>query len=317
MIEDNIRDDKPKIVLMLGYPRSGSTVSGELMNQLPLFLHVGELERLWYLRDNKPSLYPQVICSCGNHLNECDLWQPYVENLKLKIQEINTRENLNLNNRTLLKIKQDFIEKGKFKTKETKIYTEILYAFYDSVYKGENKIILDTSKELWYAEYLESTKLYDISYIHLVRDMRGVVISRQKKMKKVDDNNKINLNYKYLFYDSLRWNWMNFQISKFLENKKSINIRYEDLVRNPQKPLVELGNMMNVTVDPNFAVNTDNEFIIHENHVIHGNRFRFTRGVVKLSEDIRWKKQLKKWDHRLMEKISWFKFPTTTNIKKD
>lgn len=144
----------------------------------------------------------------------------------------------------------------------------------------------------------------------------GVVLSRQRKLKKLDiKSDKINLNYQYLFYDSLRWNWVNYKISKFLKNKKSVKI--EDLLKNPQMALLKLGGMMNVQVNPKTAINTDNEFIIEENHLIHGNRFRFTRGAVKLTEDMRWKKQLKKRDNWLLEKISWFKFPTTTNIKNN
>ena len=300
--------DKPKIVLMLGYPRSGSTVFGELINRSKFFLHVGEMERLWYPRKNKASFYPQKECSCGKQLYECDFWLPYFHKVADKIKEIRTEEEIDLNSKILCGYKEDFIQKGKINGPEAEHYTKVIHTLYSEVYKGENKIIVDGSKELWYAEYLESTNLFDISYIHLIRDVKGIVYSRQKKLKVRDEkSNKVSLDYKYLVYDTLRWNYINSKTRKFLEDKTSIQISYEDLIKNPKAVLNGLGKMMGVDVNTGEIVNSENEFFIEDNHLVHGNRFRFKRGTIKLKKDTRYLEEMKDFDLKMINWLSWFK----------
>ncbi|GAA4646887.1 sulfotransferase [Pontixanthobacter gangjinensis] len=295
--------------MILGYPRSGSTVLGELINKEEGFIHVGELERLWYLRNNPVSILPQVTCSCKEKLFDCDFWSPHIAVLEKKILEISKRENLKLNNNILLEIRNQFIRHKKWEAKESKIYSEINSTLYFNLSKKEKKVIVDSSKELWYAEYLDHTGLFDITYIHLVRDLRGVVLSRQRKMKRNEDGkDKMRLNYKYLIFDSLRWNFVNWRIKKFLQNRKYLQIRYEEFLNDPENFLQLIGDRMDIKVNPSEILNEKKEFLIEENHVIHGNKFRFTRGKVKLLEDKRWKKELDFKNQYLLKFLNFFHF---------
>lgn len=300
---------KPKIVFMLGYPRSGSTVFGELINQSEHFLHVGEMERLWYPRTMEASIYPQKNCSCGKKICKCDFWLPYLERVAEDIKLISAKRDMELNNKILCSYKEDFIQKGKIDGEEAKIYTEVIYELYKSLQEGEHKIILDSSKELWYAKYLESTGLFDLSYIHLIRDVKAVVYSRQKKLKsKSQSSVKVSLDYKYLVHDTLRWNHINSKTRNFLKDKTSIEISYEKMVENPGEVLDKLGDMMDVKMDAENIVNYDKEFFIEDNHLVHGNRFKYKRGAIKLERDTRYIAEMKTYDMRLMNFLSWFRY---------
>lgn len=111
---NNLKKMRPKIVFMLGYPRSGSTVYGELINQSEHFLHVGEMERLWYPKNVKASLYPQKGCSCGKRLCDCDFWLPYLEMVAKEVKVISAKRGMELNNKILCSYKEGFIQKQKF-----------------------------------------------------------------------------------------------------------------------------------------------------------------------------------------------------------
>lgn len=300
---------KPKIVFMLGYPRSGSTVFGELINQSEHFLHVGEMERLWFPRNVKASLYPQKGCSCGKKLCDCDFWLPYLKRVAEKVKLISANRGVELNNKILCTYKEDFIQKGKIHGVESKIYTEVIYELCKNLQEGEHKIILDSSKELWYAKYLESTGLFDLFYIHLIRDVKGVVYSRQKKLKFKDQySGKVSLDYKYLIHDTLRWKHINSKTRVFLKNKPSIEISYEKMVEYPREALDKLGLMMNLKMNAENIVNSDNEFYIENNHLVHGNRFRNKRGTIKLERDNRYIEEMKNYDLRLINFLSWFTY---------
>ncbi len=293
--------EKTKIVLILGYPKSGSTVFGELIGQFNEFLHVGEMERLWCTTEDKISLFPIKDCSCGERLYACTFWKPYLNSVVERIKELNKAQDLDLNNRKLLDYRERLLMKKKFSEKEAKIYTDLIHLLYKSLYEGEKKIILDSSKDLWYAQYLESTNLFDISYIHLARDLKGVIYSRQKKLKTYNQKSgKISLDYKYVAYDIVKWNIANYKIKRFLSNKKSTFVCYEEMVNNPHKALERIGELMNLNIDPSMVLNDNKEFFIHENHLIHGNRFRKERGLIKLKKDPRPYNELKLMDKKLI-----------------
>lgn len=301
-------NNKPRIVLILSYPKSGSTVFGELIGQSQKFVHVGEMERLWFTTEDEISLYPLKDCSCGERLRNCEFWKPYLNKVAERIKELNQVKGLNLTNKDFLDYRNKYLIKKKFARKEVDIYTDIIHSLYTNVSDGEKKIILDSSKELWYAEFLESTKLFDISYIHLVRDLKGVIYSRQKKMKFFSKNGKVSLNYKYVLYDVIRWNIANYKFRQFLSDKNSIFVNYDEMVENPKEILESIGKLMNLKVGTEKFLNSDKEFFIDENHLVHGNQFRKKRGLIKMKKDPRPYNELKVYDEILIDSFTQAKY---------
>src|SRR5689334_9575683 len=63
---------KPRVLYITGWMRSGSTLLGNVLNELPGVLHVGELHYLW--RNGVLKEGTNTQCGCGRDLTECDLW---------------------------------------------------------------------------------------------------------------------------------------------------------------------------------------------------------------------------------------------------
>lgn len=300
-------DYKPKILFVLGYPRSGSTVFGEVLGKLENFIHVGEMERVFYPRKDPAAFIPQKHCSCNERLYSCNFWKPYFDEMESEIRKYNKETDGRINTRELCRIKEQYIQK-EIENEDTKRYAHVIYSLYKSLQIGEDKIVIDTSKELWYAKFLEDSNLFEVSYIHLVRDIRGVVYSRQKKLKNLNAaTGKVSLNYKYLIYDTLKWNITNNKIAKFLKTKRSLIISYSDFVSNANETAAKVHAMYFDTPAAN-VVNDQNEFTTSVNHLIHGNRFRFERGTIKLNKDSRWINEVKAKDKLLIKKMSWFSY---------
>src|SRR3954454_19435400 len=61
--------ERPRVVSIIGPGRSGSTILGSILGELPGFFDAGEVRWLWErgLLGNQP-------CGCGHGLRECAVW---------------------------------------------------------------------------------------------------------------------------------------------------------------------------------------------------------------------------------------------------
>src|SRR6516162_345207 len=64
-----------KIVCITGWCRNGSTIIGNVLNEIPGFFHVGELHFLW---KNSAGQGANNLCGCGKPLTECELWSQII-----------------------------------------------------------------------------------------------------------------------------------------------------------------------------------------------------------------------------------------------
>ena len=61
-----------RLLYLTGWCRSGSTLIGNLLNELPGVLHVGELHYLW--RNGVLAAGTNSTCGCGEPIGDCPLW---------------------------------------------------------------------------------------------------------------------------------------------------------------------------------------------------------------------------------------------------
>lgn len=60
-----------KVLCITGWCRNGSTIIGNVLNELPDFFHVGELHFLW---KNAAGRGANNLCGCGRPLPQCTIW---------------------------------------------------------------------------------------------------------------------------------------------------------------------------------------------------------------------------------------------------
>jgi hypothetical protein len=170
-----------------------------------------------------------------------------------------------------------------------------LYNFISS--RTGAKVIIDSSKNVGYADTLSEVANIDLYIVHLVRDSRATVFSWAKKKKELWQAKPWRV--------ALEWSSRNIA-SELLKKRcpeKYINIRYEDFIEKPHRCIIEILNFLN-SGGVKLTFTSPNEVIIKYSHGLCGNPGRYNRGVEKLVLDDRWRK-MKKTDGLIATMMTW------------
>ena len=153
------------------------------------------------------------------------------------------------------------------------------------------KAVVDSSKEvtrgLFLAKYFE-----DVRIIHIVRNPLDILVSNIKRIEKGEFkflriNFKVKgLKYFFLIISSLGWLFGNIlaeSVSAF-RSEKVLRIKYEDLIKYPEKELNRIGRHVGLNLDPVIKKMENKEKIIME-HMIAGNGMRRSGNFIFRSND--------------------------------
>ena len=291
--------EKIKLIVICGWGRSGSTILGSVLGELPGFFFGGEMRNLWnrVLLDNK-------ICGCNKPIKECDFWTKVLKNGN--IENVDPVEMNNL----LMKYTRTrhtplflFPQAKKFFSEKLKDYLKNLESFLYSVKEVSGcKVIVDSSKSPTHAFILSLIPSIDLTVIHLIRDPRGVSYSRTKvKYHRPEEEMKRFNSAMSAFV----WMIKNLSAEIMLKNKCNfIRIKYEDAIQNPHATIEKILKAADVK-DIHIPISSDNEIELTPNHVMWGNPNRFNTGKVHLKLDEEWKQKMNAKDKFFSTAISF------------
>lgn len=302
-LTDNVTGKKIKILYIAGTSRSGTTILGSLLGQCDGFFSVGEIRYIW-----ERGISENWMCGCGKNFNECPFWQKVVEYIKIKnarfdVNKLSKYNRLSKDIRKkyklraryfLLQPKKKIIESFKY----VEDYVNILSDLYNSIKEISGaKVIVDTSKDPYYALFLSHIPNIELYIVHLVRDPRAVVFSQvfRKKKQIAAKNSEFIMGNELSPLKSLRnWMWKNFIINKFLNNRNFnySRIRYEDFVEGPLDNLLKINKFIVENEDCAKNVINGRSFRPKTSHVFSGNPNRLLKGIVKINADEEWRSKL-------------------------
>lgn len=270
---------KKKLIYIMGYGRSGSTL---LENLLCSNFNVNAYGEIKYIYER--GVLEQEPCSCKNTIEQCDFWSDFsaseVELSKAKVLTDKFDSSLHFFLNKLL---------APLNKEKIKAYRDIHKKTIDYILKkSKQDFVIDSSKMPGRAYWLfgEEYDYSDIYVIHLVRDPRGVAWSCQKEVVRFDsiDNTKKMPRFNALS-TFLKW-YINLVVSEYVLNKipsKNVyRLRYEDLATNPKFYLDDLKNKFDF-----LECESDEPY-----HSISGNPARFNGGLGKVKLDEAWKSKL-------------------------
>lgn len=270
---------KIKLIYIAGVDRSGSTLLGRILGEIPTALFVGEVK-------NTPasSRYGEQPCGCGKKLKECNVWAPTLSLIdNTKFGKWRRRRVRNMLFGTLDYQKSDMEEAAK-------IYRLL------SKYSGRN-IIVDSSKFPSYLELLNKLTTIDLCIVHITRDPRAVAYSWWNRPL---HENKINKSIKTRSIETIRfenpirssiiWLLWNYIISRYSEDENYIHVKYEDLCDNPEKEVKKILN--NFDIKKNINWHDGNTINLGKHHSVRGNPNQKEIGNVELKKRDSWKKNI-------------------------
>lgn len=301
----------PRILAIAGTGQNGATLYCRMLGELPGFVAVGEIGRLW-----EKGLAEDVECSCGQAFSSCAFWSAVGQQAfggwdRLDVAEARRLSaRLTLGNRRLPHpfalplILLPWLSRRY--RRDLGAYATLLRRVYDAVLavSGE-RVVVDSMKIPAHIYLLARRPEFDASFLQLVRDPRGVAYSNTKKVARQGSRaDKPMRTQRTPRKTATKWLWFNasFELLRALGHPFT-QVRYEDLVRDPLEA-VRLGAARVGIEAPSMSFLEGAVADLPPGHLVAGNRMRHQVGPIEVRLDEAWREGLSAEDRRRVERIT-------------
>lgn len=273
------------ILCITGWCRSGSTIIGNILNEIPGFFHVGELHFLW---KNSAGRGANQRCGCGRPLTECPVWSEIIAlgrpdglSAQQHADEVIRRQLACVRTRHTWRV----LRRGLYRD-EIRAHAALMSLTYRAAARRMGaRVIVDTTKipgEAALLPYLDGITTY---FVHLVRDPRAIAESW-----------RLPKDYAYAMSSAKSTAyWYGFNLASHAITRRfpqrSMFLRYEDFIADPEQTIGALLQLCDT--DPAVNPMRGRMVDLHTNHTVTGNPDRFLTGPTAVRErDDSWQTNL-------------------------
>ena len=277
----------------MGYGRSGSTIIGNILGELPGVVHVGELVSLWRL-----GLIGRRVCGCGARIAQCEFWSsvlkigfagPPWNGIDPRRTAAMQRETVRL--RTTPRILRA-AARPRLRTPALEAYARIADRLYLSIREAAGAdVIVDTSKHVPEAALLRLLPNADAFFVHLVRDPRAVAFSWQRVRRSPGEGRREQTQRVGSATSGRSWLVTNLgaeAIRRAVSPDRSLLVRYEDFVSEPRRTMEGVARLIGAS--PGDLPFVDDRTVrLGANHTAGGNPGRLSSGQMSIRSDDEWR----------------------------
>jgi hypothetical protein len=279
-----------RVIYVLGAARSGSTVLNTVLGHHNEIEGVGELGYL-----SRSGNVFEERCACGEWVEECPYWR---EVRRVWAQHGGPRDVAQY-----IELQRKF-ESGRWRPRPVEhrdfsdgygVYVSQVQKLFEAIRRVSGKdVIADTTKTPWRALALSRIPGLDLRIVHLIRDARGVAWAMKKGLRK-DDRGGVQRDQPPRAVSRSAAYWVAINLQAFwvchqVRPKRSIRVRYEDLIADPKETLTRIGTLVDCDLtELSDASEANATFPV--GHIIAGNRLRMA-GAVRLQLDKEWTKEM-------------------------
>jgi hypothetical protein len=159
-----------------------------------------------------------------------------------------------------------------------------------------SRVIVDTSKRSGDAAALLLMEEVDARFVHLVRDPRAVAYSWAKRDARGHGSAATSR-------DWVAFNLLDEAVRRRAGRGRSLRLRYEDLVADPESTLRTVAGLLGERPD-RLPVSRSKVAALGANHGVMGNPSRFLTGEVELREDVEWRAAQSPNDRRIVTALA-------------
>jgi hypothetical protein len=287
------------VLYVVSSPHSGSTILSTILGSHPDVFFAGELYEI-----PEPAWIPGVTCACGQPAAACPFWHAVRARFEATddVEALHRDEGVYRNWKSLPRVVlgRDGRNGG------VRGYGKRLEALVRAISDESGKsIIVDTSKGGTRGRaYLDAqSATFDVKVLHIVRDGRGVVLSRKNREARVQSTGG------YRPHAALRYSllWVGANLSYVflfgLRRERYLRLRLEDFSRDPDRSFERLATFLGIDLTTiRQQVRAGAAFPV--GHVIAGNRLRLSGEVRMRPELSNWADELPPGDRRLFSLVA-------------
>ena len=289
-------DDSVKVIYILGWVRSGTTLLDTMLGELDGFFSSGELRYIW-----DRGLQQGYLCGCRRELQWCPVWSSVLERAfgpralsELDAEKL-TRDRFHVMRTHRLPGNLRRRRPGPFGWPPLDDYTTAMKRLYGAIRDVTGaRVVVDSSKFAQDAAVLRLLDGVEPYFVHMVRDARAVAYSNLRvKTSQPDPRQPVDMERMSPFRSALRWSRFNIAAEAVRLRSgsgRSILLRYEDVISDPRRSIERILAMTGVRAEMSMFVD-DHTVRLGENHTIWGNPSRFRRGETPLRLDDEWTTQ--------------------------
>lgn len=250
---------KKKLIYILGSQRSGTTALEYILSTNLNLFALGEVRLLDDFITNAPKLKLSLgRCTCGIPLRKCTFWSKILNRLSV---------NFGFSCDELL-TNVPFV-------KDRDSCKKHLYALYETLSDETDQILVDSSKNLDYLDFLvDALTDWKISVVYVTRDPLEVALSVKKWDK------RLALKERPTYRIMAGWVHANWRMSRWLRAHDEVTqfeLRYENFVTDPDTSLLDLSNTLGLSNQFQRVLN------LRELHTVSGTPSRFDSDEFRLS----------------------------------
>jgi Sulfotransferase family len=289
-----------KVLYISGATRTSSTLLGAILNEIPGFFYIGELNGLWRIVKHGWALR----CGCGELVRECPVWEPALQAQVPEGQTLETfagevtawqassfraRHTFALLRKSPEALRRDRAISG---------YLDLLTSTYERLRELTGaRVLVDSSKAPAPAAGLTRAPGVESYVVHLVRDPRAVVYSWSQR--------KEGLERYGLVHSAVEWDGLIAASDAVVRRHRSASmvLRYEDFVEDPARSIGRILGLMGEDASSNPV--HGRRVMLGPNHCAFGNPDRYRRGEVEISGDVRWKTGLSRFQRLAVTALTY------------
>lgn len=288
-----------KVLYIVGWGRSGSTILDNILGQVDGFFSGGELYYVW-----DRGLVQNRRCGCGVPFRECEVWRQILARASTRLDASAPHELIRLARESTRTRHLASHLLGRHQTSST--YREALHGLYGAIADTTGaRVIVDSSKSPSYAAVLGGVEGFDLRLVHLVRDPRATAYSWSRRKLTPDEERLRHMRRHGAVASSVMWDAWN-AAAKLLwrgEPDRYLMLRYEDFLAFPQE---SVRRVVEFAGEParELPFASDRTVRLEPNHTVSGNPSRFRTGLVELEPDQEWVAAMRRRDRALATAVA-------------
>lgn len=295
-----------KVLNIIGCGRSGSTILGNMLGQLPGWVHVGELCYVW-----NRGFMQDALCGCGEPFSRCGFWGRVVERSGLDLGDREAARLARFPRRANRRLARTILQgRGPLGLVDgIDDYLGALRALYRALEAETGaRVIVDSTKSPAHCYLLGAADELDVHGLHLVRDARAVAHSwnRGKVRRDRNPDDPRPMDRFSSARSAVKWTYANLSVELVRKRtgRRVHLVRYEDFVVDPGGTLERIARLVEEPSADTPMV-SDRLVWLEPTHTVWGNPSRLQTGPVELRMDVEWQRRMSLRDRAVVSAITW------------